>query len=111
MKCDKYGCEYASVKDHERICPGNVSFRLWEGLVMNAINIREESSIWAILAYNNESNRPTWCIHTPPGSRIGGFSAKLVGEAVGNKDAWVIELANSDRQVVPKSEVYLRGRI
>jgi hypothetical protein len=68
------------------------------------IIIKEETSIWAILAYNNESSRPTWCFYR-------GTSARLLGEPEGQKDAWLIRWANGDEQAAPKSEVYLRGRI
>jgi hypothetical protein len=81
---------------------------------MDDIEIKDTLQIVAILAYNNAHQRPTWCIHTPPTSKIGGFSCKLIGPAVPQLTRgtqWEIEHNNGDREIVDMSEVHLSGRI
>jgi hypothetical protein len=72
--------------------------------------ITDMDIIKGIMAYNKAYYLPTWCIHTPPESTIGGFSAKLIGIGIAG-DVFEIEWAGGDRQIVPKSEVHLRGQL
>jgi hypothetical protein len=78
---------------------------------MDDVYIRSVTGIINVMAYNNAHHQPTWCIHTPPTSTIGGFSCKLIGAPRGTQGMWEIELNNGDRKVVPMSEIHLSGRI
>lgn len=67
------------------------------------------SEMLTILAgYNSANNNPTWVIHTPPESTIGGFSARFISFETPGSDNVVIQWANGDIFIAPLSEITIR---
>lgn len=66
--------------------------------------VTDPAMIATILAYCRRHNH--WChvTHTPPESKIGGFSARLL--SIGTESAR-IKIANGDEVDVPTNEIHI----
>lgn len=62
-----------------------------------------------ISSYNREHSVPTWVIHTPPESTIGGFSARFVKFV--DSETVIIKIANGDLWEKPLSEISFATKV
>ncbi|MFG1602860.1 hypothetical protein [Actinoplanes sp. NPDC049265] len=70
--------------------------------------ITDPAMLKAILTYCRERRIPMWVVHTPPLSKIGGFSCELLSiDGATSKT----RIANGDVRTVMTDEIHARGRL